>query len=87
MEIELKYKVEDNVKWDRLKHSSELADMMEQPPWEKRMLAVYYDTPEGHLRRIGAAYRVRLEGNQYVATIKAAGRKKKGRCPTAWNGM
>ena len=29
MEIELKYKVEDNVKWDRLKHSSELADMME----------------------------------------------------------
>ncbi|CZT56244.1 CYTH domain protein [Eubacteriaceae bacterium CHKCI005] len=78
MEIELKYKVEGNVKWDRLKHSSELAGMMEQPPWEKRMLAVYYDTPEGHLRRIGAAYRVRLEGNQYVATIKSRGEEEKG---------
>ena len=70
MEIELKYKVEDETKWKKLKHSSYLTQMMREPFWEKRMLAVYYDTPEGHLRRMGAAYRVRLEGNQYVATIK-----------------
>ncbi len=78
MEIELKYKVEDETKWKSLKQSPRLTHMMKEPLWERPMLAVYYDTPGGHLRRMGAAYRVRLEGDRYVATIKSQSEEGQG---------
>ncbi len=37
-----------------------------------RLLATYYDTPEGSLRKRGISFRVRRNGDAYVQTIKVA---------------
>lgn len=39
----------------------------------KKMEAYYFDTPTGHLQKEKLAYRIRREGEQWVATVKGGG--------------
>ena len=43
-----------------------------------QMRAVYYDTPDGLLSSVDAAFRIRHEGPHVVATIKWGGRQAEG---------
>ncbi|MGN1349419.1 MAG: CYTH domain-containing protein [Anaerovoracaceae bacterium] len=43
-----------------------------------QMRAAYYDTPDGILSSVDAAFRIRHEGPHVVATIKWGGRQKEG---------
>lgn len=73
MEIELKYMIPDDVM---------LKDMWQEDVFGKYgtvdrntaidMDATYYDTAEGDLSRVDAAFRIRKEGASYVATLKWA---------------
>lgn len=39
----------------------------------RRLVGVYYDTPEGRLREHGLTLRIRHTGEGFVQTVKAAG--------------
>ena len=74
MEIELKYSIEDdsiikNIMEDQLLASAVSKDLSET----LAMHAVYFDTEQADLRKNHIAFRVRLEGDSYVATIKIGG--------------
>lgn len=71
MEIELKYSIPDpsvieNLWDDRIFREFGDIDIDSQV----RMHAVYYDTPDGTLRGEHAAFRIRRENEQSVATLK-----------------
>ena len=71
MEIELKYSIEDDsiirsIMEDRIFTSIEKKDSRET----LSMRAVYFDTAEGDLRQNHIAFRIRLEGSRYIATLK-----------------
>ncbi len=71
MEIELKYNIPD---------ASVVEQMWHQEVFEKygsvdrnakvHMAATYYDTAEGTLSGVDAAFRIRQEGEHFVATLK-----------------
>ncbi len=48
------------------------------PPEETHMEAIYYDTADGRLHARRAAFRIRLEGDRWIATIKARGKVSEG---------
>lgn len=52
--------------------------VLPETPEETHMEAVYYDTADGRLHARHAAYRIRLEGDRYVASIKARGKVSVG---------
>lgn len=71
MEIELKYSIKDdsiirNIMEDQLLAAAGAGEVI-------AMHAVYFDTEQAYLRKNHIAFRVRLEGGSYVATIKIGG--------------
>lgn len=71
MEIELKYSIEDDsiirsIMEDRILTSIEKKNSRET----LAMHAVYFDTADGELRKNHIAFRIRLEGSRYIATLK-----------------
>ena len=71
MEIELKYSIEDDsiirsIMEDRILTSIEKKNSRET----LAMHAVYFDTEEADLRKNHIAFRIRLEGSRYIATLK-----------------
>ncbi len=52
--------------------------VLPETPEETHMVAVYYDTADGRLHAKHAAYRIRLEGDDYIASIKARGKVSGG---------
>jgi triphosphatase len=48
------------------------------PPEETHMQATYYDTEDGRLLARRAAFRIRLEGDRFMASIKARGKVSGG---------
>ena len=71
MEIELKYSIEDDsiirsIMEDRILTSIEKKNSRET----LAMHAVYFDTADGDLRKNHIAFRIRLEGSRYIATLK-----------------
>jgi len=75
MERELKLQVLEADAWDAiLRHPLVgLAELAARP-----MHALYFDTKDRGLQRAGIAYRLRLEGERWVATLKLAGRASGG---------
>lgn len=77
-EIELKLQVANPAAWPEIVASPLWASWGEAK-WQKTMMeAVYFDTPERSLNARRIAYRVRQEGNQYVATVKSGGSSSGG---------
>lgn len=79
MEIELKYSIEDEqiigaVMEDYMLASSEKKGSRET----LAMRAVYFDTDKGDLRNHGIAFRIRLEGCEYIATVKRGNKSEEG---------
>jgi triphosphatase len=48
------------------------------PPEETHMEAIYYDTEDRRLHARRAAFRIRLEGDRFMASIKAHGKVSEG---------
>ncbi|KYZ76178.1 hypothetical protein AXX12_06970 [Anaerosporomusa subterranea] len=75
-ETELKLKVlqpGDNV-LQAFQNSEYIGQLVPENAWTTtRMEAWYYDTAEQSLQKAGIAYRVRREGDNWVATVKANG--------------
>lgn len=79
MEIELKYSIPDPSVIDQMWNSEvfrEFGDI--DLDSQVVMNAVYYDTPGGTLRKARAAFRIRRENDQSVATLKWNDRRSKG---------
>ena len=79
MEIELKYSIEDDsiirsIMEDRILTSVEKKNSRET----LAMHAVYFDTANGDLRKNHIAFRIRLEGNRYIATLKRRNTAEEG---------
>lgn len=71
MEIELKYSIPDPSVIDELWNSDVFLQFGEiDIDSQIQMHAVYYDTPDGALRGERAAFRIRRENDQSVATLK-----------------
>ena len=71
MEIELKYLIPDRAVIDSLWHEDVFAKYGDVDPEEQvEMKAVYYDTADEVLSGVDAAFRIRREGDIYVATLK-----------------
>ena len=73
METELKLRFTNKEGYDRLLSRKRLSSMV-----SRTMMAIYYDTPDRRLHREQISYRVRKEGDRYIATIKAKGGAKDG---------
>ncbi len=70
MEQELKLRLLDPTAWEQMLAHPLLA-LQDTPAIS--MHAIYYDTPDAALQRAGLAYRVRREGERWVATLKGEG--------------
>lgn len=72
MELEIKLSVPDQRLWEKLLSDPELQAMQEKR--EKRVKpfeALYFDTADFSLQQAGIAYRLRHEGEVWVATLKS----------------
>ena len=79
MEVEIKYSIDDDTKVSEILEDELLTSLeCEGTRRTLSMHAVYYDTEDGSLQKNGAAFRVRLEGDDYVATIKMGGSVSEG---------
>lgn len=79
MEIELKYLIKDNSAIGEIFKDEYILSLIAQG--SKKVIpmeAIYYDTEDGDLQKEKAAYRIRKEGNEYVATVKWGGGSEKG---------
>lgn len=75
MEVEVKYFIDDDTKISSISEDETLKALECKDTRELHcMRAVYYDTLDKDLGKIKAAFRVRLEGNLYVATMKMNGK-------------
>jgi inorganic triphosphatase YgiF len=70
MKLELKLRLLDPDAWGALL-SHPLLDLHALSPVP--MDAVYFDTADGALNSAGIAYRVRREGERWIATVKGVG--------------
>lgn len=79
MEIELKYLLGDEEKADEI-FADEFVNQIKDEKAEEKidMDAVYYDTEERSLTEQKIAFRVRKEGEQYIATLKWDGTSDNG---------
>lgn len=79
MEIELKLRFEGYSVWDAMTEDTLLQDIPAQGPWTLEELeTIYFDTKEQTLCKIGYAYRIRRQGNGWIATIKGMGSAEGG---------
>lgn len=79
MEIELKYRIPDGETAERIWENRLFNDMEEEGSREDLdLLAKYYDTAERDLAENGIAYRIRKEGDHYIATLKWQGKSEDG---------
>jgi inorganic triphosphatase YgiF len=69
-EIELKLAVPESA-WRAVPRHPRLASAEKLPT--RKLVNIYYDTPELDLRRKGVALRLRKQGRQWLQTIKCAG--------------
>lgn len=77
MEIELKYLIPDNVTAEKLWREKTFSRYGDVDTIRRiEMSAVYYDTEDFILSKVGAAFRIRQEGSKAVATIKWGGCSK-----------
>ena len=71
MEVELKYLIEDEETQKKLWNESVFKKYGDvDPRGETNMRAVYYDTRDGLLHSVDAAFRIRKENERLVATLK-----------------
>ncbi len=77
MEIELKYNIKDKETADRIWEDAYLSGMEEKESRETLyMKASYFDTEDSVLQKNDIAFRVRMEGEKIVATIKWNGKSE-----------
>ena len=77
MEIELKYSIPDKETAERIWQDQRLFEMSEVGSREKLPFkAAYFDTEDGVLSSNDIAFRVRLEGQRVVASLKWNGKNK-----------
>ncbi|MDR3593067.1 MAG: CHAD domain-containing protein [Negativicutes bacterium] len=72
-EVELKLRLLDPKSWASVLTAPALTGLDASALESKRMEACYYDSSDQALQLAGVAYRIRLEGSQWVATVKAGG--------------
>jgi triphosphatase len=73
-EIELKLRLVEAEWWDYMFTAPVIADWAGGQAWHKEMLETqYYDTPGYSLQKARLAYRVRREGDKWLATVKGGG--------------
>ena len=79
MEIELKYRIPDELTAEKI-WVNELFDGEEEEGSREELdlYARYYDTADRDLMKNGIAYRVRKEGEHFIATVKWQGRSEDG---------
>jgi triphosphatase len=70
-ELELKLRLPAAAAGENIFVQPPLADLLSELPSDERLEAWYFDTADGALRQSGLAYRIRLEGGRWVATVKA----------------
>lgn len=71
IELELKLRLIAPGDWTKVFATAALAPRLTVPPQDEHLESWYFDTPDGALRQAGLAYRVRLEGGRWLATVKA----------------
>jgi len=71
-EIELKLRLLDPTAWDIILTAPTIAALAAPLQLEK-LEAHYFDTADQALKKAGVAFRIRLEGGQWVATVKIGG--------------
>ena len=71
-ELEIKLAIPEHRLFDRILNDPEnMAMMREQKPVVRAFEAFYYDTPHVLLQKNGYAFRIRHEGQDWVATVKS----------------
>lgn len=79
MEIELKYRIPDEETASRIWRNELFSDAEEEDSREEiDLTAHYYDTEDRDLAKSGIAYRIRKEGDHYIATVKWQGKSEEG---------
>ncbi|MDD6042318.1 MAG: CYTH domain-containing protein [Eubacteriaceae bacterium] len=74
MEIELKYTIGEEFLIERIFADDQIVSIKDENTEEEiPMEAVFYDTADQKIRNKGYAYRIRREGDDYVATLKWGG--------------
>lgn len=79
MEIELKYRISDKEVAKRIWDDEYLSNMEEKESREKVfMKASYFDTDDYLLSKNDTAFRIRMEGNRIIASLKYNGESVEG---------
>lgn len=79
MEIELKYTMAEWAVAEEIFNDEKVRRYKDENTEEKiPMKAVFYDTKDQKLRKAGFAFRIRQEGNEYIATLKWGGTSSEG---------
>ena len=77
MEIEFKYLIPDDAAQEAMWTEENFSRFGELDSFEKtEMQAIYYDTEDGLLQEVEAAFHIRKEGRRYVATLKWGGKSE-----------
>lgn len=78
-EIELKLRFFDDSLWDKITKEPSILEMSIRGSENLELLeTIYYDTLDFSLRKAGLSYRIRLQGSEYIATVKADGKTSGG---------
>ncbi|HWQ62542.1 MAG TPA: CYTH domain-containing protein, partial [Negativicutes bacterium] len=70
-ELELKLRLLTPAAWATVFDAPALTAGLATPPRDEHLETWYFDTADGYLQEAGLAYRIRLEGGRWTATVKA----------------